>query len=366
MIEPEELERGLERLGERISPRDDAVERLERRFLRRRVARKAGTVALSLLVALVGVSAASVAFIGRHQGSGASQVSTWVPPEVATLWPEDWTDVAAASNEAAAQRLADAGYPGTTWRTDPIRVARRFTTLELAWVVGGGVHVTEPISVRGGSREVKVTVSCGHRCFGGRATILLTQPQRPGPGGIWSVMAVADPRVAISIDGTEAGVGDAAALTAGESRARVALSMGQGFGGRGGYVSTDGCTATESSSPPFGPPGGRWETTVPPPGVTTEAPSPSGCGAVQSAYLFGYVKSGEGGGGTGTLFDPLNGILYHFSAVPLLVAAPHPSPAAPIASDRSLVGDVRWWLGAAAVLLLLIAWASFRLKGRSD
>jgi len=363
MIEPEELERGLERLGERISPQEDARERLERRLVRRRVARKAGTVALSFLVALVSVSAASVAFIGRHQGSEASQASTWVPPEAPTLWPEDWTDLDAASKEAAAQQLADAGYPATTWRTDPIRVARRFVTLELDRVGAGGVHVTRPIPVRGRSSEVSVAVSCGRRC---RATILLTQPQRPGPGGIWSVMAVADPHVALSIDGTKAGVGDAMAAIAGESRARVALSMGQGFAGKGGYVSTDGCTTIESSSPPFGPPGGRWETRVPPPGVTTEAPSPGGCGATQSAYLFGYVKSGEGGGGTGTLFDPLNGILYHFSAIPILVAAPHPSQPAPVAADRSLAGDVRWWVGAAAVLLLLIAWRSFRLKGRSD
>jgi len=363
MIEPEELERGLERLGQRISPQDDARERLERRFLRRRVARKAGTVALSFLVALVGVSAASVAFIGRHRGSGASQVSTWVPPEVPTLWPEDWTGIAAASNEAAAQRLADAGYRATTWRTDPIRVARRFMTLELDWGGVGGVHVTKPIPVRGGSREVSVAVSCGPRCL---ATILLTQPQRPGPGGIWSVMAVADPHVALSVDGTEVGVGGVVAATAGESRAQVALSMGQGFAGRGGYVSTDGCTTIESSSPPFDPPGGRWETTVPPPGAATETPWPGGCGTMHPTYLFGYVKSGEGGAGTGTLFNPMDGILYHFSAIPLLVATTHPSQPAPVAADRSLVGDIRWWIAAAAVLLLLIAWASFRLKRRSD
>src|SRR5436190_16475856 len=363
MIEPEELERGLERLGERISPRDDARARLERRFVRRRVARKAGTIALSLVVALVGVWAASGAFIGRQQGSGTSQDSTWVPQEVPTLWPENWTDLDAASKEAAAQQLADIGYPATTWRTDPIRVARRFTTLELDW--GPGVHVTRPIPARGGSREVSVVVSCRHRCGAGRPTILLTQSQRPGPGGIWSVVAVADPHVVLWVDGTEAGVGDAVAATAGESRARVALSMGQGFAGRGGYVSTDGCTTIESSSPAFGPPGGRWETTVPPPGAATETPAAGGCGTMQSAYLFGYVKSGEGGGGTGTLFDPLNGILYHFSAIPLLVAAPHPSQPTPVAADRSLVGDIRWWVGAAAVLLLLIAWASVRLRRRS-
>jgi hypothetical protein len=179
-------------------------------------------------------------------------------------------------------------------------------------------------------------------------------------------MAVADPHVALSIDGTRAGVGGAVAVTAGESRVRVALSMGQGFAGRGGYVSTDGCTTIESSSPPFDPPGGRWETTVPPPGAATETPWPGGCGTMHSAYLFGYVKSGEGGAGTGTLFDPMNGILYHLSAIPLLVAAPHPSQPAPVAADRSPVGDIRWWVGATAVLLLLIGWASFRLKRRSD
>ena len=284
MIEPEELERGLERLGERISPRDDARERLERRFVRRRVARKAGTVAPSLLVAVVGVSAASVAFIGRHRVSGrhrsrhgcrrrcrrCGQRTGPTLPLLRTKPPRNGSPIPGIR-----------ARPGEPTRSRSLVASRPSSSIGSGSV---GFMSLSPSSARGAARGVSVTVSCGHPC--GRATILLTQPQRPGPGGIWSVTAVADPRVALSVHGTEGGVGGALALTVGESRARVALSMGQGFAGRGGDASTDGCTKTESSSPPFGPPGGRWETMVPPPGAATET-RPGRCGTMQSAYLFG-------------------------------------------------------------------------------
>ena len=366
VMEPDELERRLEHLGERISPRGDPLEGLERRMRRRQRARKAGTLALAMFIALVGLSAVSIAFIGGSGvRPGTSGTSAWVPPVVPTLWPENWTDPNAVSGEEAAQRSVEIGDQVTSWRTDPRSVGRRFVLLELGWVGVDVVHVTRiqgSASVPGG---IGFVVSCGPRCVAGPATLDLVQPQRRGVGGIWSVASVVDTRVRIAIDDTRAADGDTVTASAGGSIARVVLSMGEGFAGRGGFVSFDGCTKTEAPSPPMGPPGGHWDTGIPPTSAAT-APQPGGCGATASAYLFGYVKSGEMGPGSGKLFDQRNEILYHFSAIPILVTAPQAPQASQAASVGASRSDRGWQVAAVTALALcLLALALVRVRKRS-
>ena len=365
MIEPDELERRLEHLGERIAPRGDTLQRLERRFVRRRSMRKVGTVALALFIALVGFSAASIAFVGGD-GSGSETLgaSAWAPPDMPTLWPENWTDLGAAASEADAQQRADAGDPAFSWRTDPVAVVRRFLVRQLGWEAVGAVHVASLDAPPSASGRLRFAVSCGRRCPAGPATVFLIQPQRPGAGGIWSVTGVVDPHVRIAIGDTRAGTGDAVTATAGESSARVSLSMGEGFAGRGGFVSTDGCTWSESSSQPMVYAGGHWDTEILSGSVA--AARSGACGATASAYLFGYVKSGEGGAGSGKLFDEPHVILYHFTAIPLLVTMPQASQTTSAEAGRSeRAGSFGLPVVVVALVLSLLALALVRVRRRS-
>ena len=366
MTEPDELERRLEHLGEQISPRGDPLERLERRMRRRQRARKSATVALALFIALVGLSVASVAFVG---GSGVrpqtSETSAWAPPAVPTLWPENWTDPSAASSQVSAQQSVAIGDQVTSWRTDPESVARRFVLTQLGWV-GVVLHVTPLEGLPGGSGGIGFVISCGPRCSVGPATLSLVQPQRRGTGGIWSVASVVDTHVRIAIDDSRAAAGATVTVRADASIARVALSMGQGFAGRGGFVSFDGCTKTEVPSPPMSSPGGHWDTAILPTSAAAP-PQPGGCGATASGYLFGYVKSGEMGAGSGKLLNQRNEILYHFSAIPVRVATQQPSQAASDGADPSDGGGISGWQAAAAIALslCLLAFAFVRARRRS-
>jgi hypothetical protein len=69
------------------------------------------------------------------------------------------------------------------------------------------------------------------------------------------------------------------------------------------------------------------------------------------------------GAGSGKLFDQQNEILYHFTAIPVLVTTPQTSQAASVGAGRS---DRDWQVAAVmALALCLLAWALVRARKRS-
>jgi hypothetical protein len=314
MNDHDQLTRRLQNLGQRITPNNDPFRGVERRRHRRHVRRRATAAAVACLVAVGGLSLAAVAVVNGRQGTQPTS-TTWTPPSVPTLWPELWTEPTAAATMADVQRRVDAGDPSVQWRTDPRAVVERFTKNVLGWTDWDPRVEAAPDRLG----DVRFRVSCGRRCASvGPVTMFLNQPGRRGDGGIWSIGAVVDPSVdvAVSDAGPLQGVGMRA--TAGSSTARVIMTMRLGFAGRGGLELYNGCEIIQSSSPPIDRPGGSWNQVVP-----WFAAHPINCGGTTAAgYVFGFVKSAEMGVDTEGPFRQPHVLLYHLTALPVLVAEP--------------------------------------------
>jgi hypothetical protein len=312
------LARRLNDLAERIRSDDDALPAIERRRHRRHMRRRATAAVVACIVAIGGLSLAAVAVVNGSDGTtGASRV--WSPASVPTLWPELWTQPTAAGTIADVQRRADVGDPSVQWRTDPRAVAERFTNNVLGW---GGWNSTvarvEASPARWG--QVRFRVSCGRGCTSGdpATTLFLDQPQRRGSGGIWSIVAVVDPTVDVAVEGSRVLPGGWALATAGASTVRVRISVGRGFGGRSGLELYNGCEIVQSSSPPIYRRRASWDHVVP-----WFATTPIDCGGTTAAgYVFGFVKSAEMGVDTQGPLDQPNVLLYHVTAIPVVVGEP--------------------------------------------
>jgi hypothetical protein len=183
---------------------------------------------------------------------------------------------------------------------------------------------------------VRYQVSCGHGCLAGPAVLFLAQPVQQGPGGIWDVTAIIDTHVRIAF--TEPQHGDSAPPGApptvawGAATKTVVQVRDQGLIGSAGIVTSDGCATSTTTSGPLDPRHPRWDGTVqgpvdPSPGAETVP-----CGDTSSAFLYGYIKSGEMGVGSGELLDSSLGIMYDLTAIPVKSHLPRRRPNRPRSS----------------------------------
>ena len=84
-----------------------------------------------------------------------------------------------ADQAAQLQQDVDAGHQ--PWRLDEVAVAQAFVAARLGWT-DVDAHLTDP-----------QTVEVANRPDGATVTLLLQQPVREGPGGIWVVASGAQP-----------------------------------------------------------------------------------------------------------------------------------------------------------------------------
>jgi hypothetical protein len=314
MNDHDRLTQRLQDLGDRITADDDPLRAIERRRRRHHVRRRATAAAVACLVAVGGLSLAAVAVVNGRQGTGPTS-TTWTPPSVPTLWPELWTEPTAAATMADVQRRVDAGDPAVQWRTDPRAVVERFTKKVLGWADWDPKIEASPDRLG----DTRFRVSCERGCASvGPATVFLNQPGRRGADGIWSIVAVVDPSIDVAVSDTRPLQSSVMRATAGSSTARVIMTERLGFAGRGGLEIYNGCEIIQSSSPPLYRPGGSWHQVIP-----WFAAPPINCGGTTAAgYVFGFVKSAEMGVDTEGPFGQPHVLLYHLTALPVLVAEP--------------------------------------------
>src|SRR5919204_365608 len=183
----------IERAAERVVPKHDAFERLERARARKTLNRRITAAVVAVLVAIGGSYAAFAAF-GGAGGTIAGGSSGFH-----ALWPEQTLD-AAQQEQTAVDGGADA------WRTDPKQVATRFVTDVLGWsgfqteVVPGDLNIyvfstpTPPCP--------SPTTTAGQTCpslelQSREVTVDVRQLLGTGPSAIWSVFSVASPAVPV-------------------------------------------------------------------------------------------------------------------------------------------------------------------------
>src|SRR5919198_97711 len=232
----------IERAAERVVPKDDAFERLERARARKTLNRRITAAVVAVLVAIGGSYAAFAAF-GGAGGTIAGGSSGFH-----ALWPEQ-TLAAAQQEQTAVDGGADA------WRTDPKQVATRFVTDVLGWsgfqteVVPGDLNIyvfstpTPPCP--------SPTTTAGQTCpslelQSREVTVDVRQLLGAGPSAIWSVFSVAS-----RFDGSD----NAIPFDPGQdvvSGTEVDLPFRWPFGAEGssGYAYlSGGCAASVASGP---------------------------------------------------------------------------------------------------------------------
>lgn len=179
----------IERAAERVTPRRDAFERLERRRERKARNRRISAGVVALVVALGGSYAAFTAF------RGASSSVAGGSSGFHALWPEQTLGAA-----EQAQTAVDGGQD--PWRTDPEEVATRFVTGVLGWigfqtevVPGSGTAYVFSTPPPPCPSPVPVPTTAGTTCpslenAARQLTVTLGQLVTTGPNGIWSVVTV--------------------------------------------------------------------------------------------------------------------------------------------------------------------------------
>ena len=334
MTDPD-LKSQLEQLGKRIPPTLDAFNVFQDRRVRHDRIRRLGTMALAFVIAVGGTWGVFAAFRDEGRGFGPARspspsAPAWAPLSIPTLWPELWTNTPELPDPSYAQGLADHGEPSVAWRLDPNAVAHRFVTSALGWNSVGTLVVTRLDQVPSSGGQIRYRASCGHGCLAGPAVFFLAQPVKQGPGGVWDVTAIIDTHVRIAFTGPQhrgdVPPGVPPTLAWGASMSAVVHVRDQGLIGSAGVVTSDGCATSTTTSGPLDPGHPRWGAEVqgpvnPSPGAETVP-----CGGTSSAFLYGYIKSGEGGSGSGDLFDPVLGIMYDLTAIPVKIA-PRLAPA---------------------------------------
>src|SRR5919201_1047728 len=177
----------IERAAERVVPKHDAFERLERARARKTLNRRITAAVVAVLVAIGGSYAAFAAF------GGAGGTIAGGSSGIHALWPEQTLD-AAEQEQSAVDGGADA------WRTDPQQVATRFVTDVLGW--SGFQTQVAPGTLNGlyvFSTPPPVcpspVASAGETCpsletQAREVTVRVEQLLGTDPSGIWSVVSV--------------------------------------------------------------------------------------------------------------------------------------------------------------------------------
>jgi len=186
----------LERVGARITPREDAFERLQRYRRRRQRNQRITAGVVAVLVAVAGGVGVWAGFRG-----GTTVRPGGADEQAVALWPERTL----AEIEAAQQRV-DGGED--SWRLDAASTAIRFASDVLGWndpmvsiqFVPGPVDAavadvtTPPAPCPAPLEGEPISLTC----LGKRAEVSLHG--FTGPGGIWSVTAVRGDRTRIDLD----------------------------------------------------------------------------------------------------------------------------------------------------------------------
>jgi len=215
----------LEKVGERVTPRQDAFERLGRRRAQKQRNRRVATAAFALLIAVAGSVGAFVAF--RGPGAHRPQPAAGETEEFLGLWPEQTLDAARAVQEAVG-----GGDPDVRWRLDPERTAAHFAEEVLGWpgeglVYGEGVRGPDLLIVDVGTPPPSCpTPGCPPQMA--ERSVRLTEERlvRPGEGGIWSVTRVGGGLIDLPVE--------PGALLEPEQTIRAQVKLGgdlQAFGG---------------------------------------------------------------------------------------------------------------------------------------
>jgi hypothetical protein len=275
-----DLKTRLERLADRANEQRtmEGFSRLHEARDRRARRRRVGTVAVALLVAIGGSSLAFSA-VRNTEAPAASGGTEWQPPDMLTVWPEN---PVRGETPQDVQAAVDAGEANVQWRLDPEQVAFRFGRTFLAW---GEVTVVERDSPTEDAVRVFEISPCPPTAVcdlpGPMPTLILAQPVRTDQGGIWSVVAVTNPELAIDVQPMDPQVG-----LAGGTELRFQLDLPDWVSAHLGIVARNGCTDAYEFKPGLdsGP------ATLKAPEAVDGTDANLSCGTIGAGYVFAYAQ----------------------------------------------------------------------------
>jgi hypothetical protein len=163
----------------------------------------AGIVAFAVFGAAAVFAWQALRPVQREDGSGihAPDVVT-LGEEGSVLWPERSADAL-----AALQTDADASRGGTRWLLDPADVTDEFVSRVLGWQSDTYEVTLEPQEDQVLAHVSQIPPTCPSPAPGeapravclvaGQEDVLLAQPVKNGEGGIWTVLSVTSPLIAI-------------------------------------------------------------------------------------------------------------------------------------------------------------------------
>ncbi len=201
-----DLRTRLERIGDRIDPRPDAFERLERARRRRERNRRVVAGAVAFAVAIAGSLAAFTAFRDSDPRVGGG-----VEEGFFALWPEATYAEALELQED----IDGGGLSRIAWRLDPIATAAEFARTPLGWGLrhwGINVEVPDGVDVEGPG---PITLAVYPTTHGPGDTMVtdVTLARLVRPDGIWSVVGVESDVFDLRIEpGEQVALGDGVAI----------------------------------------------------------------------------------------------------------------------------------------------------------
>ena len=274
----DELKNRLDRIGERAGgSNDDDLDRLRAHRTRRERNRALGALVLGVAIAIAGT-----AWILSTRGGddvtavgdpSPSQTTTWQPPEVLTVWPEN--PVQGPTSEDV-QAQVDAGDEELAWRLDPLKVAEHFGRTFMGW--------DEAIAVpsRDGTAFDVAPCTNSALCYLGMLRVIEVQPVFEGEGGIWSVVSV----ISVQLQ-TDIGPMDPSAALSGGTTTTWQVTMPDGVTVNLGLSAKNGCgqagTFTSSTS--------EGVNRVQVPDALAPSDMDPSCGSIGAGYAFAYTTS---------------------------------------------------------------------------
>jgi hypothetical protein len=245
----------------------------DRKRLRRRVV-------AGVMVAVLALGATAAAWVALRGDDEAPPVAAYVPPRVATVWPESGLE--GQETARVVQYRADNQDPEVVWRRSPGKVVHAFVASVLGWS-DPDVRPQYP-GLQGPDRWYTArdlpcpasADSCEVFGFmGPTLDIEVVQPARRGQSGIWSVAVVRSSGLRLVADGVD---------PPSSGTIHGVASKGAGLHTLAGAQWYDGCTGDHDIVDEIRRPS-RFEITLPDPML---AASP-GCGSVAAGYAYAYA-----------------------------------------------------------------------------
>ncbi|MGZ8662024.1 MAG: hypothetical protein ACXWYI_08115 [Actinomycetota bacterium] len=234
-------------------------------------------IVAGVMVAVLALGATAAVWVALRGDDEAPPVAAYVPPRVATVWPESGLE----DQETArvVQDRADNHDPEIVWRRSPGKVVHAFVASVLGWS-DPDVRPQYP-GLQGPDRWYTATehASCpaGAICDPPVSTldIEVVQPARRGEDGIWSVAGVRSSGLRLVADGVRRPVAGTIPGVAAKAAGLRTVAGAQWY---------DGCTGGHDIVDEIRRPS-RFEITLPEP---MPAASP-GCGSVAAGYAYAYA-----------------------------------------------------------------------------